>query len=98
MYTFDYIGTSVLEAEAEMEAAEVGAEAIFENQLEAEALVEKKLEAEAIWKKIWVEAEVEANFFSSWKRKWKLLNSFWRVEAEAEAVKNFWKFYSAFYV
>ena len=48
MYTFDYIGTSVLEAEAEMEAAEVGAEAIFENQLEAEALVEKKLEAEAI--------------------------------------------------
>ena len=58
--------------------AEAEAEAIFENHLEVEALVKKKLEAEAeaILKKIWVEAEAEANFFSSWKRKRKLLNSF----------------------
>ena len=72
------------------------AEAIFENHLEAEAeaLVKKILEAEAIVKKIWVEAEAEANFFSSWKRKRKLSNFLWRVEAEAEPVENLWKFYS----
>ena len=67
--------------------AEAEAEEIFENHLEADA------EAEAE-----VEVEVEANFFSSWKRKQKLLNSIWRVEVAAEAVKNFWKFHSAFYV
>ena len=75
--------------------AEAEAEAIFENHLEAEAeaeaLVKKilEVEAEAVLKKIWVEAEVEANFFSSWRLKRKLLNSFRRVEAEAESVENF---------
>ena len=44
------------------------------------------------FKKIWVEAEAEAIFFSLWKRKRKLLNSSSKMEAEVEAVKNFWKF------
>ena len=43
-----------------------------------------------------MDAEAEANFFFSRKWKRKLLNSFWRVEAEA--AENFWKFYSAFHV
>ena len=61
---------------------ETEAGAIFENHLEAkaEALVKKKIGSgsRSDLKKIWVEAEAEAIFFSLWKRKRKreLLNLF----------------------
>ena len=73
----------------------VEVEAIFENwveaEAEAEAILKKKMEAEAEanLKKIWVEAEEEAIFFSLWKRKRKLFDFVWRVEANAEAVEKF---------
>ena len=53
--------------------------------------MKKKMEAEAEanLKKIWVEAEAEAIFFSQWKRKQKLFDFVWRVEVEAEAVEKF---------